>query len=225
MIKAILFDLDNTLIDFYTFKTKCIESAVKAMIKAGLKTDMKKAESIILSIYTEFGMEYKDIFQELMRRISGKVDYRILNHGLIAYRNERKNHLSAYPGVKSAIKKLHKKYKIAIISDAPGQKAWMRIVLLGIEKDLDVVVTFDDTHQRKPSPLPFQKAIKILKAKPREILMVGDSIHRDMSGAKALGMKTCLATYGRTLKPMHLPENTDFMISKISDLMKVVKKA
>ncbi|MCX8193742.1 MAG: hypothetical protein N3G19_00010 [Candidatus Pacearchaeota archaeon] len=42
-MKAILFDLDNTLIDFMTMKHKCCEAAIDAMIAAGLKIKKEKA--------------------------------------------------------------------------------------------------------------------------------------------------------------------------------------
>ena len=37
MIKAIIFDLDNTLLDFMTMKSNAIKSAVDGMIKNGLE--------------------------------------------------------------------------------------------------------------------------------------------------------------------------------------------
>jgi len=40
--KAILFDLDNTLVDFMAMKRNSCKAAMNAMIKAGLKIDKKK---------------------------------------------------------------------------------------------------------------------------------------------------------------------------------------
>ena len=223
-IKAILFDIDNTLIDFYNFKNKCVDAALHAMIKAGLKIKLERANKIIWGIHREYGMEYKYIFQEFMKRAVGKIDYRILSHGLLAYRKARLNVLAPYPKVKSTITKLRKKYKIAVLSDAPIEKAWLRIVLMDIDNLLDAVITFEDTKKKKPHPLPFRKAAEKLKVRPSEILMVGDSIHKDMQGAKRLGMKTCLALYGRTLKPKVNPKDVDFMIGRISDLLGIVRR-
>ena len=53
MIKAILFDLDNTLIDFLKMKRMAIEEAVEAMIDAGLKLDKKQAVELIYELYKE----------------------------------------------------------------------------------------------------------------------------------------------------------------------------
>ena len=74
MIKAILFDIDNTLIDFMRMKKKSCEAAVEAMISAGL--DMKKEEVIetLYELYDKHGMEYQKIFQKLLNKLKGKVD-------------------------------------------------------------------------------------------------------------------------------------------------------
>ena len=95
---------------------------------------------------------------------------------------------------------------------------------MNIDSLFDKVFTFDDTGKRKPHHLPFINAIKKLELKPQEILMVGDSLSRDMAGAKALGMKTILAVYGRTLKPKKMPENVDFMIDRIDRLTEIVRR-
>ena len=44
MIKAIIFDLDNTLLDFMSMKSSSINAAVNGMIEAGLELDSKKAK-------------------------------------------------------------------------------------------------------------------------------------------------------------------------------------
>ena len=222
-VKAILFDLDNTLVDFWKFKNKCIDSAVGAMIKAGLEIDRKRANEIIWKIHFKRGMEYKHIFQDFLKTVAGKVDYKLLGHALKAYRKTRENMLIPYPGVISTLKKLKKNYKLAVISDAPKIKAWMRLVAIGAENLFDVVITFEDTRKKKPHPLPFKISIKKLRVHPSEILMVGDSIHKDMNGAKKTGMKTCLALYGRSIIPRKNPPNVDFMIKNIKELESVLR--
>jgi len=222
-VKAILFDLDNTLVDFWNFKNKCIDAAVKAMIKAGLKINRKRANKIIWDINLKHSMEYKYIFQDFLKTATGKIDYRLLSQALRAYRKKRENMLIPYPGVIPTLKKLKKNYKLAVISDAPKIKAWMRLVAIGAENLFDAVITFEDTKKKKPHPLPFRTAVKKLKVHPSEILMVGDSIHKDMNGAKRTGMITCLALYGRSIIPRKNPPNVDFMIKNIKGIERALR--
>ena len=50
-------------------------------------------------------------------------------------------------------------------------------------------------RKQKTSTAPFKAALKALKVKPEEALMVGDRIKRDINTAKRLGIKTCYARY------------------------------
>ncbi len=50
MIKAVIFDLDNTLMDFMSTKKASCDAAIDAMIKAGLKTPKKRALKILFSL-------------------------------------------------------------------------------------------------------------------------------------------------------------------------------
>jgi putative hydrolase of the HAD superfamily len=223
MIRTIIFDLDNTLIDFWKFKTKSVDAAINAMIKAGLKMKKGDAMKIIHNLYRRYGMEYKYLFQELLKKSKGRVDYRILSHALVAYRKTRGNLLVSYKGVKPTLRKLKKQgYKLAIISDAPKLKAWIRLVSMGIDEFFDAVITFDDTGKRKPNNLPFRKTLEKMRIKPHEALMVGDSIKRDMIGAKAMGIKTVFAKYGYIGKPRSRIKEADFEIERIEDLFKVL---
>jgi putative hydrolase of the HAD superfamily len=154
-----------------------------------------------------------------------KVDWRILSHGLVAYRKTRGNLLIPYRKVKPTLSELKKRgYKLAIVSDAPRIKAWIRLVSMGIDDFFDAVITFDDTGKFKPNILPFQKALKELKAKPSEVLMIGDNIKRDIKGAKKMGMKTVFARYGNVKKiSKKIKSNADFEINNISEILSILK--
>ncbi|CUS94555.1 Haloacid dehalogenase-like hydrolase, partial [Candidatus Kryptonium thompsonii] len=99
MIKAVIFDLDNTLVDFMTMKKQAIESAINAMIDAGLKISPEEAKQRIDRIYREKGIEYQQVFDDFLKEIYGKVDYKILSAGVVAYRRAREAALVPYPHV------------------------------------------------------------------------------------------------------------------------------
>ncbi|MFO7650332.1 MAG: HAD-IA family hydrolase, partial [bacterium] len=185
MIRAVVFDVDNTLVDFMKFKGASIDSAIHAMIDAGLDLTVAQARAKIDEIYRRKGIEYQQVFDDFLNETLGYIDYRILANGIIAYRRAREGVLVSYPHVNMALLKLARMgLKLAVVSDAPRLQAWMRLAQLGVDGFFDVVVTFDDTGKRKPAPEPFQRALELLEVEPPEAIMVGDWAERDMVGAK-----------------------------------------
>ncbi len=66
MLKAILFDLDNTLLDFMRFKRESARAAAKAILRAGLREDEAVLYRKIFAIYDSKGIEYQRTFHDLL---------------------------------------------------------------------------------------------------------------------------------------------------------------
>ncbi len=221
-LKAILFDLDNTLIDFVEFKKQCSNAAIRAMVEAGLGMEEEKASALLFKMYDDFGWEDQKIFEKFLKKVSGKIDYRILASGIAAYRRVKTGNLRPYPRIMETLIKLKSKgLTLGIVSDAPKMQAWLRLAETNISEFFDVVVALEDTGRMKPSRMPFKQAIKKLGFKSEEILFVGDNPERDIKGAKGVGMKTALAEYGQLIKGKNKP---DFVLKKPFDLLKIVEK-
>ena len=220
-IKAVLFDLDNTLIDFMRMKTQSSDAAIQAMIDAGLQIKENKAKKILFSLFKKYGIEDQTIFQKFLEKTIKKIDYRILSNGIAAYRRVQAGFLFPYPHVRSTLVKLKEKnLMLGIVSDAPRMRAWLRLAEMNMTHYFDVVVTLDDTGLLKPNKMPFEKAVKSLKFKPEEILFVGDNPERDILGAKEAGMKTCLAEYGQNVFSKKI--KADYRIKDVEQLLKIV---
>jgi HAD superfamily hydrolase (TIGR02253 family) len=223
MIKAVVFDLDNTLVDFMAMKRQAITAAIDSMIDAGLKLTREDVQSRIDAIYQERGIEFQNVFDQLLYDVFQKVDYKILSAGIIAYRRAREAALVPYPHVNLTLISLVKRgIKLAVISDAPGREAWLRLCYLNFHHVFDHVVTFDDTGERKPSPVPFRKALELLQVAPPEAIMVGDWAERDVVGAAQVGMVTVFARYGDTFGTVESHARYD--INDVSELLQVIDK-
>jgi len=86
----------------------------------------------------------------------------------------------------------------------------------------DAVVTFDDTHERKPSAKPFKLISKLLGIPAEHSIMVGDWPERDVIGAKEVGMKTAFAKYGDTFGTKN--SGADYDLNDISELLEIIQK-
>jgi len=220
MIKAVLFDLDNTLIDFSKFKKKAVQAAAKAMVTAGLKADSRKLARRLLGYYYGYGIESDDAFETFLRKEFKCVDYRVLAAAVNAYLHEKYVHLKPYPGVLETLRKLRKRgLKLAVVSDGLRLKAWMRLNAAGLDQYFDAVITHEDTGEKKPHKAPFLEACRRLKVKPKECLMVGDWPERDIQGAKALGMATVWASYGSAHSGCR---QADYNVSGLEDILGII---
>jgi len=223
MIKAVIFDLDNTLVDFMRVKREAVEAAVDAMIDAGLSVPKDKAVKKVFNMYDREGIEDQRIFDKMLVEHYGEIDHRILAAGILGYRRAKEGHMVLYPHVRMTITYLMKMgIKLAIVSDAPRMSAWMRLVSLGLDSFFDTVVSHEDTGKKKPDPAPFRLALSRLGVSADETIMLGDWAERDMVGAKAIGMKTVFARYGddfNTKEP-----GADFEISDVFDLVGIVRR-
>ena len=219
-MKAITFDLDNTLIDFMRYKRLATDAAMDAMIKAGFKGDKKKLHEELFEFYLKYGIESNDPFDEFLKK-KNAYSLRILAAGINAYRRKRHGMIRPYHGVIPTLKKLKKQgYKLAIVTDAPKLKAYMRLDMMGIVDYFDVIVGYEDTNRRKPSKLPFKKALKELKVKAADAMHVGDWRERDILGAKKMGMKSCFARYGGN--KLGKLVWADHYIDRFEDLLKIL---
>jgi len=92
---------------------------------------------------------------------------------------------------KSALEKLHGKYKLGIVSNFAMPECVDKLLEKhGLNTFFDVVVVSGAVNKRKPSPEIFQKALKKLDVSAENTVFVGDTVDADVIGPKAAGMKS-----------------------------------
>ncbi len=224
MLRAIIFDLDNTLVNFWEFKQVSAKEAARAMADAGLEMAPDRAEKLIFSIYEQYGIEYQLTFSELLKPFGFKKDKfeKIRNAAITAYLRSKSKVLRPYEGVPAMLAGLGKDRPLAVLTDAPRTQAHQRLEFTGLQAYFCQVGTFHDTSIYKPGAEPFLHICKKLGIEPSEALMVGDNPRRDIGGAKKVGMRTCLAKYGQVFEG----DGTiaDYEIRKPEELLELVKR-
>jgi HAD superfamily hydrolase (TIGR01509 family) len=223
MLKAITFDLDMTLLDFYKFKRAGSDAAAKAMVKAGLKMSVQECKKELYDHYLT-DIEGDAVLGNFLKARNA-YNEKILAAGINAYLKSKYLHLKPYPQVRATINKLKQMgIEVAIVTDAPRLKAYMRLDAVGLADLFDIVVGFEDTLNRKPSILPFEKVLQLLDSSPAQAMHVGDWPERDVRGAKLIGMQTCLANYGYKSHKNGVFVQPDYTIENFSELVPLAQR-
>lgn len=227
--RAVLFDVDNTLLDFMKMKKACCEAAIDAMIPYGLPLNRGKALHKLYALFDRLGWENPTFFQDFLIEAIGRVDDKMMANGIVAYRRAQLSTLQPYASVIPTIMQIREAgVATGVISDAPNRNGWIRLVETGLQHFFDAVVYFGDTGEAKPSQKPFAHALAKLKEVrpeladllPSQCLMVGDVPARDIIGAQQFGMKACFAAYGNT-RGEQAP-SADYTIQRFEELKGIV---
>lgn len=224
MIRALILDLDNTIIDFVRLKRNAIDSGLSSMAEAGMIFDKEEAQKRIMEIYEEKGWEYQEVFNDfILETNNGILDYKFLASGIVGYRRAKEVSLVPYPQVTSTLFKLAKRgLKLGIVTDAPSREAWLRLCYLNLHNVFDEVVTSTDTGKLKPAPEPFKEILRRLQVRADEALMIGDWPERDMVGAAAVGMKSVFARYGDSFDTVD--SGADYVIDDFNEILDIIDR-
>ncbi len=205
MIKAVLFDLDGTLINTNEL---IIESFQHAM-REHLNKEISREEVVMT-------------FGEPLRGAMLRYDEENVDEMLSIFRkyNEAKHDELAeeYQGVYEGISKLKEKgIKTALVTSKRKKMTERGLKLVKVYGFMDAIVTPEDTQKHKPSGEPALKACELLGVEPCETIMVGDS-HNDILCGKDAGCYTCLVSY--TALPMEemMSYEPDFIIDSLTEL-------
>lgn len=210
MIRAVLFDLDGTLVNtnrliMESFKYTLNKHGIKypgddeivkyfgePLVKTLERFDSNNVEAF-LKTYREFNETRHDIMVE-------KID-----------------------GAEETIEILKKMgIKVGVVSSKRRGMVDRGLMLTNLDGLMDVIITPEDTKLHKPHGEPVLKACEILNIKPDNSIMVGDS-HFDILCGKNAGAKTCLVKYTALLVDDILKHSPDFCIDKLTDLINIVK--
>lgn len=210
MIKAVLFDLDGTLLD----TNELIYTSFVKTFKDKLNIELKKEE-----VTQFFGIPLGDPFKKYTN--SENVDE------LVAYYREYNEAIHdtmcfAFDGVKELLTSLRDKgIKIAIVTSKRRELAERGMKIAGIYDFMDVIITPESTTKHKPNGDPAIKACNDLGIDPSEAIMVGDSPF-DIHCGKNAGCKTCGVNYTFIDLNVLKESEPDYFIDKPLDILNLI---
>ena len=218
MPKGIIFDMDNTLYNFFDAKLLACER-VTEMIGAGDGNELFR-----YFLAGHHGFEDPQNIRDYM--INKEVwDEKLFIEASEVYEEVKTASIYPYPGVMVLVPEIRDSgIGLSIVTDAEGPQAEKRLKKLGLFDFFECIVTPDITGKRKPDPENFHKAMDAMGTIPEETMVVGDSLKREIEPGNKLGLTTVHAKYGDWLKtpfPSIKPHHTLERFDELRDILKL----
>lgn len=194
-IKAVIFDLDDTL---YDCSGSLIDAsrrrAAKALVEAGLTCTEEEVYQLQKELSEKHG-PYHLIFNEIVNKYNA--DSKLINIAYKAYNSSEVSEIKPFPYVISTFKELKEKgYNLFLLTVGVHERQEKKINILGLKPYFDEIVISD-----QEIGLPLEDCMRDLIERHtinfREAVMVGDRVREELRIAKSLGMTTIQMLHGR----------------------------
>jgi putative hydrolase of the HAD superfamily len=188
MIKAVLFDLDGTLLDRDESVKKFIYHQYDRLNRIVGRIPRETYIKRFIDL-DQRGYVWKDkVYQQLVE------EFQITEmtwEGLLQdYLSEFKNHCVPFPNLISTLDKLKSRdIRLGMITNGRGQFQLDNIKALGIEKYFDTILISEWEGIKKPDPEIFKRALNQLNVSAQQSIFVGDHPENDVKAAQNVGMK------------------------------------
>ena len=200
-LRAILFDLDDTLFATTTFAREARRAAVEAMVGAGLDLPVEDVQRELDEVIGEFSSNYEHHFDQLLRRLRPRSfpnvnPALIVAAGVVAYHDTKYERLELFEDVLPLLEDLQRaECMTGVITHGWTTKQSEKLVRLGLIPHLTANAIFisDQIGISKPNPKLYAAALDELGLEPQQAMYVGDSPLNDIAPPKFLGMKTVYA--------------------------------
>lgn len=196
-IRAIFFDVDDTLYSTTEFARRARVAAVRNMIRFGLRMHSEDCMRELEEVVAEFSSNYEAHFDKLLLRIPNHyydgINPAILIAAAVAgYHETKERELAAHEDVIEVMKLLRRytPIRMGIITNGITVKQAEKIVRLNVYDYLDpgAILISDQEGMNKPNTKLFLRACQRVGLPPHQIMYVGDHPKLDVDPANKIGM-------------------------------------
>lgn len=217
-IQAVLFDLDQTLLD----RTTSLKRFLSWQVNALPLVDNSEKQSFI-ECFIELdgnGTVWKDVvYRQLIQKfkISKFTEQQLLN----SYIQDFNQFCVAFTGVDTVIHSLFEAgFSLGLISNGKTPFQENNFQALGLNRYFSSVIISEAVGLRKPQAEIFQLACQQMNVQPEQCVMVGDNEIADIQGAKNLGMQTILFDSEQKM----LFTQADHRVQNFEDILAIIEK-
>ncbi|NRD79911.1 HAD family hydrolase [Bacillus sp. BRMEA1] len=190
MIKAAIFDLDETLLN----RDKAVEQMFLMILEKCYEDDKHSAKNEMLKKFKEYDKEsYGDndktkVFESFFDEFPPK--YRLPHNDIQDFWNNNFPHcFTINQNTINLVNTIKMKVKVAIITNGSTKRQKAKIRNTNLNSCFDIVIISEEVGFSKPDKRIFELALNKLNVQPEDALFVGDDIEKDIGGCQNANIK------------------------------------
>jgi putative hydrolase of the HAD superfamily len=167
----------------------------------------------------EYALEYRvRSWQDALEAV-GKPDEDLAFALAECFVVERRGKHALYEDVQPVLDSLARTHRLAVVTNGPADLQREKIETTGLELYVDAIVISTEVGMGKPAAEPFQRALELLEVGRGDAVVVGNSVPRDVAGARAAGIPSVLLDRdGSVLMSSEDEFGPDLIIDSLLDL-------
>ncbi|MEU6382666.1 HAD-IA family hydrolase [Streptomyces bauhiniae] len=202
-VRAVVFDLDGVVVNSFEVMRQAFTLAYREVVGDGEPP------------FEEYNRHLGRYFPDIMRIM----DLPLEMEGPFVRESARlADQVTLFPGVHDLLLLLQRRgVKLAVATGKAGWRARSLLDRLGVLPLFDHVIGSDEVARAKPAPDIVQRALDLLRADPREAVMIGDAV-TDLAAARDAGVAAAAALWGETDEQALLAAEPAFTLRKPADI-------
>lgn len=197
-IEAILFDLDDTILNSRTAQINAIlEFKAKHKVFQSINDEefINKWDIIMKAKYEKYlkgEITFQELRKERIKTMFSVYDIRITDSEaekiFDSYQEIYEKNWKTFDDAEEVLDELKAKYKLAIVSNGNSMQQRKKIRLTGLDKYFTNIFISSEVGYVKPQKEIFLKACEAINVKPENTVMIGDKYKVDIEGSIKAGL-------------------------------------
>uniref|UniRef100_UPI00398F1E84 N-acylneuraminate-9-phosphatase n=1 Tax=Pristiophorus japonicus TaxID=55135 RepID=UPI00398F1E84 len=231
-IRALLFDLDNTLID-----TAGASGQAGRQVKDLLKSQYGYEESAAHLVIEKFNTKLEEHFytskeinvdeertllwaQAIQETCGHEPDSGLATECYCVWKTTRLRHIHMPDEVKAMLRKLRQSYKLLLLTNGSATVQREKINICQCQQYFDAIVIGGEYQEQKPALSIFQECFRLLGVKPEACVIVGDTLMTDIKGGVNAGLRATIWINSTNLKSDGaVPDYTVKSVLEVLDIL------
>jgi YjjG family noncanonical pyrimidine nucleotidase len=204
-LRAVLFDVDHTLLDYERAERIALRGAFRALgLPYGPSTlaAYRRINGDLWAAFRRREISQPKLARERFRRLLGEVgtSSRLAPQLGKTYLDHLSRRGDRLPGCRPVLQQLRRVYRLGVVTNGIDRVQRSRLAIAGLDRFFEVVVTSQGCGYAKPDPRILHVALDALGVSPGNAVYVGDDPATDGGAARAAGVRFCWVDDGRPVR-------------------------